>query len=274
MVDDAKLKELVNQSGFPLQLAIQNTIEKANIGWRVTFTEHYWSHPTTKENGYIDLVIEDDTRTIVAITECKRTQDWPWIFLTPKLTDRRRAKLWFTSYRGAVQKYCDWKDAAPDPASEESSYCVVSGQDSKSKPMLERIAADVVMSTEGFALEELQPIKDGTNVNGSISHKNYVLRVYITLIVTTAEIKICELPPSEISIADGKSNKMDFKTVPFVRFRKQVTEQYYKNLNFDIFENEARTRANESTVFVVNASHLVDFLRSFNVDNYSYRGIE
>lgn len=263
LIDDAKLKDLVNQSGFPLQLAIQNTIEKANIGWHVMYAEHYWSHPTTKENGYIDLVIEDDTRTIVAITECKRTQDWPWIFLTPKLTDRRQAKLWFTSYLGAVQKYCGWKYAALDPASQDASFCVVSGQDNKSKPMLERIAADVVMSTEGFALEELQPIKAGRNVNGTIDHRETVIRVYINLIVTTAVIKICELPPDEISIVDGKSNAMNFKTVPYVRFRKQVTELNDKNIDFNIYEHTERTRANESTVFIVNASHLVRFPKIF-----------
>ena len=67
---------------------------------------------------------------------------------------------------------------------------------------------------------------------------------------------------------------MNLKTVPYVRFRKQVTEQYDKNFNFDIFENDARTKANESTVFVVNASHLVDFLKSFNFDTNSYCGIE
>jgi hypothetical protein len=60
----------------------------------------------------------------------------------------------------------------------QSQYCAVDGQDPKARPMLERIASDLVSSTEGFATEEM----------ARVSNDHEALRMYFSVIVTTAKL--------------------------------------------------------------------------------------
>lgn len=264
-MNDQKLTEIVNQSGFPLQIglaaSIQNTTDQH--GWRVLFVEHSWKNESDNESGFIDIVIEDKYRTSVMLIECKRVLDSSWIFLVPnpKANPRRHAKAWVTRYTQGRFKHLDWADLSLDPDSPESEFCVIPGQDPKSKPMLERIASDVVSATEALGLEEKDyqaQIKDA-------------LRMYFSVIVTTARLQICVFEPEKISLVDGKVANAQFTEVPFVRFRKQLSIRP-PSVPLNVANGFHHfVQAKEHTVFVVNAEALPDFLARFDLDGNSLR---
>jgi hypothetical protein len=155
------LKSHVNNSGFPLQLAIVNQVRTEAPDWKVLYEEHEWSSATG--SGFLDIVIEDTYKTWLMNIECKRVRDTTWIFLIDhrEPTTKRIAKLW-VSHRdmGGELDFFDWVDIPMAPASAQSAFCVVPGQDSKAKPMLERTAAEVVHSTEALAIEESKILTD------------------------------------------------------------------------------------------------------------------
>ena len=129
--------------------------------------------------------------------------------------------------------------------------------------MLERVASDIVSATEALALEEKDyqaQLKDP-------------LRMYFSVIVTTAKLQVCSFEPGKVSFLDGKVAETDFTEVPYIRFRKQLsTRPISAQLNVVSGLHEF-IRAKEHTVFVVNAQELPKFLANFEVDRSSLRHI-
>lgn len=249
------LHKHVNNSGFPLQLAISNLIKQKICDWEVLYEEHAWSRET--DNGFIDLVIEDQHKTWLMNIECKRVRDSQWIFLKDKSSKptRRHAKLWVTSKDASENiNNFGWVDIPMDPSSVQSSYCVVAGQDAKARPMLERIAADVVTSTEALALQESK----------GLSTYYSQLRIYQNVIVTTAELHVCETDVNNINITTGElGDDAKFTQVPYVRFRKQVGS-IDANLKpaIDVRGLHKQIINKESTIFIVNSAHFEEFLNA------------
>ena len=245
----------VNNSGFPLQLAIANLVKEKLIDWNVLYEEHAWE--LDSDNGFIDIVIEDKYKTWLMNIECKRVRDSQWIFLKDSTREpaRRIAKLWVsTNYANGENNIFKWVDIPMDPSSVQSSYCIVPGQDSKSRPMLERLAADVVRSTEALARQE----------SVSLSDSYSELRIYQNVIVTTADLFVCETDIEKIDVSSGELDESStFKKIPYVRFRKQVGAM---DSNLEVatdansLNNQIENR--ESTIFIVNSSYFMEFLNS------------
>lgn len=255
---DEKLRNIVNSSGFPLQIGLAHMIEKAwpqGYGWRTILTEHPWQHPESEEDGFIDLVVEDQYRTQVMVVECKRVRDTEWFFLTPQEDPnlRRVVNAWFTYVQAAKASRFGWQNHSADPKSHQSEFCVVHGQDTKSRPMLERVAAQLVESTEALAHEEYAIHKGDDNF----------LRIYINVILTTANLKVCKFNPESIDIASGEIGVANFETVPWIRLRKSLTPRPVASVSAKAITEIARE--NERTVFVVNSEHFVDFLREWDL---------
>jgi hypothetical protein len=258
-MNEVKLQNFVNSSGFPLQIGIQNQVEKSFDvhGWTILSREQPWYNKETGNNGFVDLVLSNKEDTQRIIVECKRVRDTKWIFLNPsaEYTERRHATFWLTSIdNNNNTKFFNWTDAAIDPPSSESEFCVVPGQDNRSKPLLERTAAEQVEATEAIAYEESQLHKHDAS---------HFLGFYFPVIVTTAELQICSFNPNDVCIKKGEVEKCKFKIVPFVRFRKSLTtrQQSYagkKNLK-DII------RAKERTVFIVSASQFIEFIQKLEI---------
>jgi hypothetical protein len=257
---DARLLKTVNSSGFPLQIAISDAIKKADMDqkWGVLAEEHPWSNQISGQNGFIDLILDYDPATQILVVECKRVRDSEWVFLVPSDKNGkncRRAKAW-TSYPSKC--FFGWLDRDVKPGSPESNYCVVAGQDAKSKPMLERVASEVVEATEALAREERSL---GVPRSGEI-------RTYFSAIVTTADLKICLFDKSEIDIASGEIPQCDFEDVQWIRFRKSLTAR-----NEDSREDSTGKEINkifqekERTVFVVNSVFFLDFLKAWEIGN-------
>jgi hypothetical protein len=266
MMDSENLKKLVNSSGFPLQIAIENLIQKrtSSPGWRISSREHAWKNNDTLAEGFIDLILCDPHGTSYFVIECKRVLDSSWIFLQPSKNqdNRRHVKTWVSRIAGAKesQRHFGWADINVEPITAESEFCVVAGHDSKSKPMLERIAADVIEATEGLAYEEMNFLEEAD-----------VFRMYFNMVVTTAELQLCRFDPDKISLKDGKLSDADFLSVPYLRFRKQLSVKKYPYSFVRQIGYQGFLRAKENTVFIVNTNHFWEFLQAFEVDNDSIR---
>jgi len=256
-MDETQLKKTVNSSGFPLQIAIESLIKETHREhrWRVLFSEHSWANLDTDESGFIDLILEHKDRSSLLIVECKRVQNTSWVFLQGEadINSQSNAKAWCTKKEsGRIQKF-GWFDPPVDPPTAESAFCVVAGQDAKSRPMLERLASEVVASTEGFAIEDRSFLK------GSSDYARY----YFSAIVTTADLMVCNFDPNKVVIGNGEMDDAKFTNVPYLRFRKQIST--YKMPEATWKESTARkiARHKENTVFVINANAFIDFLRVF-----------
>ncbi len=249
------LSSQVNKSGFPLQLALANLIKRGTTNWRVLYEEHSWTHDLGE--GFIDLVIEDTYKTWLMNVECKRVRDSSWIFLRDAhaLESRRHAKLWVTRKNSENElAYFGWVDVPMDPICPESSICIVPGQDARTQPMLERTASIVVRSTEALAKEEASLL--------SSSYSD--LRIYQNVVVTTAALKVAVIDANKIDIATGViDDTSQFIDVPFVRFRKQLRGALpgFADADYELGVREIKLEK-ESTVFVVNSEHFLEFVSS------------
>ncbi|RJF98589.1 hypothetical protein D3871_08760 [Noviherbaspirillum saxi] len=225
------------------------------------YTEHSWKNAANNTDGFIDIVLEDEHGTSLMIVECKRVLESSWIFLNADISvkNRRHAKAWVTCYISGNTGYFGWTDLALEPSCPESQYCVTFGQDAKSKPMLERVGAELVFAIEGLADEE----------NPFHARRQDSIRIYFSVIVTTAHLKLCTFDPKEISLDDGKVSASSFQDVPYVRFRKQLSTQSLKPNFTEGLGHLVRTK--EHTVFVVNAEYFSDFLKSFEIDDRVFR---
>lgn len=251
--------EIVNQSGFPLQIAIRNLVEKAKGDWEVLFSEHAWVNHDDDQSGFIDLVLRNRAKTLVLVIECKRLVDTSWVFLCPDSAQlaRRHCKSWLAIYQNKSQSYFGWADLALDPTTPQSEFCVVDGQDKTSRPMLERTASRLVSATEALAWE----------LNNRVELMAAHTIMHFNVIVTNAQLQICEFRPDDVSFHDGKIPEDSKVTeVPVVRFRKQFSVQPTRNSMHRVSDAKRIPSAKENTVLVVNAELFWDFLQEFEID--------
>lgn len=265
MMTPDKLKDFVNSSGFPLQIGIEHLVKSttSSHGWKVVYKEHSWKNKDTHNDGFIDLVLADEHGTSAMVVECKRVQNSSWIFLLPseRQMDRRPARAWVSRLDNQEAKFFDWTHITTDPSSPESEFCVVPGQDHKSKPMLERVASGLIEATEALSYEDY-----------FLNTKRDFIRIYANVIVTTAELQLCRFDPSDISINTGMIDDAKFTPVPFVRFRKSLSTKSVNELNLEERTQSSLVKAKENTVFIVNSSQFEQFLSSFGIDDGYFRG--
>ena len=253
----------INSSGFPLQIGLAHAIDASQQehGWRVLHQEHGWRHAHLNASGFIDLVVENRYRTVVLNIECKRPQEATWQFLLPAPNDKHRhhCKFWATNGNNSGLTHFDWVDLTIEPTSYESGFCVLAGQDAKSRPMLERIAATVVESTEALAQEEAELLE-----MQKVEH----LRTYINIIVTTAKLEVCKFDPNLIDLQTGMIMNASYEDVPYIRFRKQLSV-HSKPLEALEWSDGLRsiTKARENTVLVVQATEVIQLLKELEISD-------
>lgn len=260
-MDDKKLKDHVNSSGFPLQIGLEHYIDatKDSHGWRVLSSEHPWRSEESGNSGFIDIILEKKTATVITI-ECKRVQNTAWIFLVPSKDPPKKETLticWITrNFPNAGFNRFGWNSLQHFPESPEAKFCVIPGQDERGKPMLERIAADIIEATEALANQEMVLMSKGSTYS----------RIYFPTIVTTAEIKVCYFDPADINVSLGKidNDKARFETVPCVRFRKSLTADS-RHIP-DVQNIRDLNRAKERTVIVINSNELTGILSKWKID--------
>jgi hypothetical protein len=249
--------EIVNKSGFPLQIALAHQFTDAASRWKVLYEEHRWT--IDEEEGFLDLAIEHKNKQFLINIECKRPGGGEWFFLLtpeePKQT--RAASVLFSGPFG-------WQFVPIDPPSFETCFCVVNGVDPKSRPMLERLAAALVRSTYALSNQEKK----------TLDLNNYAypaLRIYINAIVTTAPLMVCKVDPGRIDLSRGEINdSTKFEEVPYLRFRKQVgaPRVNIQPLSSDPEKLKEHSREGESTIFVINSCHFREFCEAIEVPDF------
>lgn len=253
----------VNQSGFPFQTALEALVRATSTRWRwtVTHVEEAWKNGSDERDGFIDLVIENQPRTVALIIEAKRALDTSWIFLVPddKQISRRHLKPWLTW--SGKSPYFGWYDVTLEPRTPESQFCVVRGQDQKALSMLERVGSDLISATEAYAWEDRPNVEPRTND----------MRLYCSVIVTTATLQVCQYDPRDIQLDVGKVQDAEFTEVPVVRFRKQLSTRTGATEAPAGVRPFVGSGSKEHAVFVVNATHLIDFLEDFDIDEDAFR---
>ena len=94
-----------------------------------------------------------------------------------------------------------------------------------------------------------------------LNHRSFLIPV----IVTTAQIKVCQFNPDNISIEEGYLSDASFDTVPFIRFRKSLSTNLPSNKRPDNLV--VAHNLNDRTILIVNAMGLTEFLREWELCN-------
>lgn len=259
-MDENTLIKQVNSSGFPFQIAVADLAKKTfhKHYWKVLASEQAWQNPVTGKFGYIDIVLHQRFKQIFMVMECKRMRGGSFVFLH---FQRRRAishndphSSWLLT-NSREKGHLLWADVSIEIESYISSFCTVPGQGDKGTPMLERIATDLLDSTECFA--EFIPAK--VKIAISPDETLYESALFVPVIVTNAPLYICKTNPDNIDISEGMLNMDEdmFEEVPYVRFQKSfITRADTENPKF-------KPLLSERTIFVVNAMNLESFLTNF-----------
>ena len=190
MTHDPDLLKIANDSGFPLQIAVEHqvTATTASHGWRVRYIEHSWINRQGDQSGFIDLVLQDRYGTTFLVVECKRVREATWLFLRSDGADKQRShsKSWISHYANGVMESFGWGDLAIDPPSYEALFCATRGQSANDKrTMLERIGGELISATAALALEE-KDFRPQVEVS---------IRFYFNVVVTTADLKVAKFSP-------------------------------------------------------------------------------
>lgn len=249
---------IANSSGFPLQIRI-GQIANSSTNWSVFLEEHPWKSIDNHAEGFIDLVLIDKHRVQSIVIECKRVRQASWVFMIDRVDckERSHARLWCSDQSSGIWKKFGWTDWQSLP-SHEAKYCAIPGQEQGRRNLLERTAAELIEAIESLAWQEKE-LAD--KVPPTMCNFR---RIYIPVIVTTAELKVSCFDPSTISLKEGDlPNDTEYTTVPYVRFRKSLTSKIFPELSVDKVKD--LHMASERSVIVVNAENFNDFLNNWEI---------
>ena len=146
--NDDDIKQ-VNRSGFPFQLKVEHDIRatKSEHGWSVASREHPWENES--RSGFIDLVLKHEQfSTFRIVIECKRlkaddARQLRWLFLVEETRSDlvlRTSSLQVEADLGAAI----WDDVLVNPASLESQFCALQGDNPGRNPLLENLAKEAL----------------------------------------------------------------------------------------------------------------------------------
>lgn len=245
------LTSLANSSGFLLQLRVEQEVRSTQQRheYRVAAREHQWRDAATGREGFIDLVLEHLESRIVI--ECKRVEG-SWLFLVP--TGAESSPFYSRLLRVArdpnvVAPRPHYDELRITPPTEGAAFCIVRGQADRDRPMLERVAGELIAATEALGIEELQ--KDP---------RDAFYRVYVPMIVTNAELSVMRFDPKVIDLSTGRIDvdRAEIQKVPYLRLHKNLSSSVEAlPATSELFDlNESKNR----TVLIVNVNSLIDWL--------------
>lgn len=257
---EQELAKLVNRSGFLFQLAAEEFVRRGALahGWDVVAREYPWSTADHGRSGFIDFIAEKDL--LRCVFECKRTQGGEWIFLVPEesVGQTLHLRTLWSAVGKTGQSGWGWDDLGFNPASLCAEFCIVRGASDEDRPMLERIAGDLVRASESLATEELGMVQREPGVWG-----------YVPVLLTNATLYACRVDPSKVNLQKGTlPDSATFEEVPFIRFRKSLPTQMehapetYESIRKGLFKKER-------SAFVVGVPHLDDFLGNLRLTSRS-----
>jgi hypothetical protein len=206
-----ELFDLVNNSGFPFQMAVTHQITQSRLthGWRIAAEEHPWKHPDSACDGFADQILQHERyATFRAVCECKRFKNkGKWAFLkSPDQASDTGLMSVFWVYGLPNQKTdCGWIDFPVTPDSPQTSFCVLLN-DNDRRTMFERISDDLLPSIEAIGLEEMSLIQSQPGTPWEI-------RFYLPVVITNALLYTASFDPAMLDMNSGElpPGTCDFK---------------------------------------------------------------
>ena len=235
-------------SGFPFQTAVRHAIRTHPAKYGIHASEYPWRN-RKNEDSFLDLVANN--RQLVLTVECKKTKQEKYVFLLPlggantgEISDFRCLRLDVEPDTKAARVCCETHEL--DPQCPAAEFCVVSTNNKER--MLERDAAMLISATDAFAHDKLEWQK-------LIIPPPFLI---VPILITNAEIYTVRYEPTEVSLKWGEFEKMpqEQNHVPWIRFAKTFVAGSGRDIG-------------SRSLFVVNASHLDEFLRK--LDQLSWR---
>jgi hypothetical protein len=252
------LTQAVEKSGFPFQLAVLR--ELRHLG-----EKHSWPVVATEVpvgEKFADIVLQRPG--LLGVIEAKRVEGEKWYFLVPagassnvsrcriEWHNPRAAKLPLMAAisinNPATRVFCS--ECNMVEGSYESSVAVL--PKGKSAHSLEQLSDDLLSTTHELG--------DMFALKYDKKHPTYLIPV----VVTNADLLVCEYDPGSLDINLGRLGEADFRLVDFVRFRKTLVSRASNDYEWDQqMTLEDWTSDRERTVFVVSPSGLDHFLSGF-----------
>jgi len=256
-------EEIVNETGYPFQILVEHLVKSSKDKhlWSVVSREFPYINPETNESGFIDLLQEYDGKVIRMVIECKKYSG-DWVFLLPETesAEKKSAKILRSKEPNFVSF---WSKEIVNPASLQSMFCIRVNEGKRDSNPLEKIARELLHSTEAV-LEIENEIRRKPNSDG------WWNKVYVPVIVTTANLKILSFSENDIDKSNGEieKTKSNLDDVSYIRFTKSFSTSLKTEYasNSDI---ESVYRDKERTVFVVQVEHFVEFLKNFSISRLS-----
>jgi hypothetical protein len=250
-------QDVVNDSGYPLQIRLEQLIEETreNHKWKVLVREHRWVNAETKDEGYIDLILEQSSWNLKLVVECKRIVG-SWTFLLPMVEPFKIPEVMALS--GDCGTFGNtWSKFRIFPESHEAAFCVMETGGKKDSRTLEKLAGELLLSLEYLAIEEAELAKSFHG--GPIPPSDADRIIYLPIIVTTAVLQTSSFSPLKVDIKNGKVTESAVAPIEFIRFRKNLATNisYKKPMMRTLRE---LNRENDRTVFVVRAESFIEFL--------------
>jgi len=250
------LIQAVDKSGFPFQLAVTRELKKLGQkhSWPVVVPE------VPVGDTFADIVLRRPG--FLGVVECKRVEEEKWHFLVPKGASANvgRCRIEWHNPRAAelpmhaklsrnpaTRVFCS--ECVMAEGSYESSVCVV--PKGKAVPSLEAVCGEL--------LDTVHALGDKFELKYD-NEPNYLIPV----IVTNAELSVCEYDADALDINLGRLGAADFKSADFIRFRKTLVSRGSNDYEWDRLVTLGEwTSDRERTVFVVTPKGLNQFLAGF-----------
>lgn len=256
--------DIVNHSGYPLQIHLAEWINNTygqRHRWNVLVQEHRWVHRETNIDGYIDLVLDRKGFDVRLVIECKRIYG-SWTFLIPTEKPVEERKLTLLCAQHIPESY-SWPELNLKPKSFESSFCVMETSGQNDSRTLERLSGELLLSLEHLALEETRVFSSALKKINPDLTSDQSRMFYLPVIVTTAKLQTIAFDPSNIDIKNGRidETKSSISDIDFIRLRKNLTTTIKNDLP-RIYSLKDVNRANDRSVFIVQAEKFIDFIEA------------
>ena len=250
---DAPLRDLVNRSGFPFQLAVERDI-------RSTHAQHHFGVEATElpwSGGFVDLVLRNGN--ILVVMECKRVDSDAWVFLVPQGQSMNQVGCRLEWYNGSAP---DREQFTPRQISKMfcAEFTMCEGSPEASVCIVPK-GKGAVQTLEGVC----GPLLDACHEIGDLPGVQHAaeFECLVPVVVTNATLNVCLYHPPGMTVETGHVGPSEFQTVDFVRFRKTLVSRRNDDYRSQPVKLSTWAADRERSVFVVNHAGLNRFLFGF-----------
>lgn len=243
-----RLNKIVDKSGFPLQIKLENENE-LSPNWHVVGRELFWE--MDNHSGFIDTVYSHNRYTRKVVSEVKKTSGGEWIFISDigsKIPLRRMMTLRKQLDRQSRGNPI-WEELEMNHVKHSSAFCLVSGQD-ECNPMLERLATNLLIGTEDFAKKDLIEQIDGA-----------LYCQYYPVIITNTPLYLCRMNPTTVNLNTGIiESEKEFEEIDSIVFQKPFWTKVETGKEPNYSSKYPLNVAQDRSVIIVKSSHFYEFL--------------